>query len=389
VRKIIPVVVAGAVALAASGGTLAYATADKQVTVSVDGKPQTINTFAGTVGDVLDDRNIAVGAHDEVAPAPHTKLTEGSEIAVRYGRQVTVKLDGEKKTFWTTDKLVGDAIKSAGLDLPDAELSTSRSTAIGRDGLSFTIDTVKQVKIKSDGKTKTYETTAGTVGEALDDAKVKIDEDDEVSADLDAELDADASITVVDVKLKKITRTKSLDHDTVEKKTDDLDKGDTKVQTEGEDGERVRTYELIYKDGKRSGTKMISEEITEEPVDEVVLVGTREPEPEPEEDDSDNSGNSDNSDDSGSGGNDDAPSVPNGSVWDRLAQCEAGGNWSINTGNGFYGGLQFTLQTWNAFGGSGMPHHASREEQIRVAEKVQASQGWGAWPACSSKLGLR
>ncbi|MHC6175606.1 transglycosylase family protein [Glutamicibacter sp. X7] len=75
-------------------------------------------------------------------------------------------------------------------------------------------------------------------------------------------------------------------------------------------------------------------------------------------------------------------------TWDALAQCESSGNWSINTGNGYYGGLQFSLSTWRAFGGSGMPHQASKAEQIRIATKVQASQGWGAWPACSAKLGL-
>ncbi|MGP9527138.1 transglycosylase family protein [Glutamicibacter sp. AOP5-A2-18] len=75
-------------------------------------------------------------------------------------------------------------------------------------------------------------------------------------------------------------------------------------------------------------------------------------------------------------------------TWDKLAQCESGGNWSINTGNGYYGGLQFTLQTWKAFGGSGMPNNASKAEQIRVATKVQAAQGWGAWPACTAKLGI-
>lgn len=80
--------------------------------------------------------------------------------------------------------------------------------------------------------------------------------------------------------------------------------------------------------------------------------------------------------------------VPN-SVWDDLAMCESSGNWSINTGNGFYGGLQFTLQTWHGFGGTGMPNKASRAEQIEVAERVLAVQGWGAWPACSTKLGLR
>lgn len=76
------------------------------------------------------------------------------------------------------------------------------------------------------------------------------------------------------------------------------------------------------------------------------------------------------------------------STWDALAQCESGGNWSTNTGNGFSGGLQFTSGTWAAYGGTGSPATASREQQIAVAERVQASQGWGAWPSCASQLGL-
>lgn len=79
----------------------------------------------------------------------------------------------------------------------------------------------------------------------------------------------------------------------------------------------------------------------------------------------------------------------NGGVWDSLAMCESGGNWATNTGNGFYGGLQFTLSSWQAVGGSGYPHHASKAEQIARAERLLAIQGWGAWPACSSRLGLR
>jgi nucleoid-associated protein YgaU len=83
-----------------------------------------------------------------------------------------------------------------------------------------------------------------------------------------------------------------------------------------------------------------------------------------------------------------APTATSGSTWDALAQCESGGNWAINTGNGFSGGLQFTPQTWAGFGGTGAPENASRAQQIAVAEKVQATQGWGAWPACAAKLGL-
>ena len=85
-----------------------------------------------------------------------------------------------------------------------------------------------------------------------------------------------------------------------------------------------------------------------------------------------------------------APATTTGSsVWDSLARCESGGNWAINTGNGYYGGLQFSLSSWRAVGGSGYPHQASREEQIARAEQLLARQGWGAWPACSAKLGLR
>jgi hypothetical protein len=77
-----------------------------------------------------------------------------------------------------------------------------------------------------------------------------------------------------------------------------------------------------------------------------------------------------------------------GTVWDSLAQCESGGNWHISTGNGYYGGLQFLLSTWQAYGGSGYPHENSREEQIRVAENLRADAGYSPWPACSAQLGL-
>ncbi len=84
----------------------------------------------------------------------------------------------------------------------------------------------------------------------------------------------------------------------------------------------------------------------------------------------------------------DVSSTPGPSVWTQLAQCESSGNWSINTGNGYYGGLQFTLSSWQSVGGSGYPNQASESEQIALGQTLQARQGWGAWPACATKLGL-
>ncbi len=85
------------------------------------------------------------------------------------------------------------------------------------------------------------------------------------------------------------------------------------------------------------------------------------------------------------------PPVSGDAVWDRLAQCESGGNWSINTGNGYYGGLQFSLGTWRQYGGTryaARPDLASREAQITVAERLRAARGYSPWPACAAKLGL-
>ena len=83
-----------------------------------------------------------------------------------------------------------------------------------------------------------------------------------------------------------------------------------------------------------------------------------------------------------------ANATTSASTWDALAQCESGGNWSTDTGNGYTGGLQFSASTWAAYGGTGSAADATREQQIAVAEQVQASQGWGAWPSCASQLGL-
>jgi resuscitation-promoting factor RpfA len=85
----------------------------------------------------------------------------------------------------------------------------------------------------------------------------------------------------------------------------------------------------------------------------------------------------------------DHASATHAPTWDRLAQCESSGDWAANSGNGFSGGLQFTASTWRAYGGQGKAHTASRTEQITVAERVLTDQGWDAWPACSTELGLR
>ncbi|MET1007483.1 MAG: ubiquitin-like domain-containing protein [Propionibacteriaceae bacterium] len=375
-RKIIPVVAAGATALALAGGSLGYAAINKDVTLSVDGATTQVSTMSSTVGDVLEKQGIALNEHDVVAPATNAKVTDGTRIAVQYGRQVKVKVDGQEKAFWTTATRVDQALAALSLNTTGAAMSTSRSSSIGREGLSLNVATLKTVTVDVAGKKKEFKTTGQTVGDVLKAAKITVDDDDKLSVKPTAKLLSGASFVYTKVDVKKITKKTDIDFKTVEKRTSKLDKGDTRVDTSGRDGVRTLTYEQVKENGKVVSKKKIDSEVTKKARTKVVLVGTKVTVK--KEESSSSSKSSSN-----------APSVASGGVWDRLAQCESGGNWSINTGNGFYGGLQFTKSTWRAYGGSGSPQNASRNEQIRVAKKVQAGQGWGAWPGCTAKLGIR
>jgi uncharacterized protein YabE (DUF348 family) len=365
VRKIIPVVAAGATALAVAGSTFAYAALNNDVTLAIDGKTSEVATMSRTVGDVLAAEGITVGAHDVVAPSLDTAVADGSKIAVQYGRQVSVTVDGAPKTFWTTATTVDQALASLQLDTAGADLSTSRSAGIGRDGLALTVHTAKTITVETAGKERKLETTALTVGQALTEAGIAVDSNDKVSAKESTKLTDGLALSVTKVDVKTVATTKKVGYDTVYKNTDSLAKGKSKVKTDGENGERTVAYTEVRHDGKVVKRTEKSSKVTDKPTDKVVLVGTKE----------------ETAASSGSAGGN--------SVWDRLAQCESGGNWSINTGNGFYGGVQFTASTWRAMGGSGLPHQHSRETQIALAKKLQARAGWGQWPACTAKLGLR
>jgi uncharacterized protein YabE (DUF348 family) len=367
VRKIIPVVAAGATALALAGTTFGYANLNKAVTLSVDGQTTDVRTAANTVGAVLESKGIELNSHDVVAPSVNTKIQDGTRIAVKFGRQVTFTVDGAAQTVWTTAVTVDDALSALSVDLAGAELSTSRGSAIGRQGLTIVIATQKKIIIVDAGKKRTITTTGQTLADALAEAKIKVDEDDKLSASPDTRLVDGKKFTFTQVDVSSKTKKIKVDFDTVRKKSSKLKKGVTKIDTAGVRGVRAITYELVRHNGKIVKRVKIKSRLLSKPKSEVILVGTKK---------------TTTSKSSGS-------STPSGSVWDKLAKCESGGNWSINTGNGYYGGLQFSLSTWRAYGGSGLPSNASREQQIAIAKKLQADAGWGAWPACSAKLGLR
>ena len=349
------------------GGMAAYTTFNHTVQLSIDGRAESVQTFADTVGGVLEDEGIELTARDLVAPSPDSPLEDGLEISVRYARPVSVEIDGVEREFWTTALSVEEALAELGIRA-GAEVSVSRSLGIGRSGLDFEVRTPKDITLVADGEEREVTTTAVTVREALRDLKVELGDRDLIEPAAEEQIVDGLRLVVKRVTVEEKTVTIEVEYETERKTDDSMYEDQSKVEREGKNGTIQRVIEIVFVDGEKSDEKVLSEKVVAEPVDKVVVVGTKErpSEPDPE------------------------PNYASGdTVWDRLAECESGGNWSINTGNGYYGGLQFSLQTWQAYGGSGYPHENSREEQIRIATKVRdARGGYGDWPACAAKLGL-
>ncbi|WP_203567758.1 transglycosylase family protein [Aestuariimicrobium ganziense] len=370
------------------GVTTVYAT--DQVTITVDGQATTTKTRANSVQAVLEQQGITVGEHDEVAPGLTTKIDEGTQISVRYGRPVTLTVDGRTTTRWTTATTLQDALAQFELDDADSVLSTSRSAALGRQGMTVVITTAKEVTVKTAQGDKVVSVT-GTVGDALAELGIKPIKDDTVTLvgstaalPLTTEVTEGMQVHYQVKRHRPYIVTKAVAHKTVTKKDATLAKGTTKVATKGVDGKQETLRIERFVDGKKVSDEVVKVTVTKKPVTEVVLIGTYEA---PKKKTVTSTPSSSSS--SSSSTRTPSKTTASGSVWDRLAQCESGGNWAINTGNGYYGGLQFSLSTWRAYGGQGMPHQNSREQQIAIAERVLAGQGWGAWPACTLKLGLR
>ncbi len=363
-KKALAVMVA-AVALAVVATGVGYAQMTKTVTLSLDGKDVEVSTLGDTVGDVLEDEGIDLGKHDVVAPSVDSSVADGTTVAVRFGRPLDVEIDGEETRYWVTATDVATALDQIGVRVGAADLSASRGASISRDGMSLSVVTPKQlvVKVGAD-KSMKKKLTALTVQHALKKLDVKVDKDDKVTPALDKTLETGDKIVVT--KIRTLTRkvTETIDFSTIERDDTSLYDDESETVRSGQDGTRKVTYRLVFKNGEMVTRKALDSVVLREPTNAIVRVGTKE-----------------------------RPSTTNfaggSTVWDQLAQCESGGNWAINTGNGYYGGLQFNLSTWQAYGGAGYPHQASRETQIAVATRLRdANGGYGAWPGCSASLGL-
>jgi uncharacterized protein YabE (DUF348 family) len=272
-RKFIPVIAAGALlfgALGAYGATEAMAS---DVVLSVDGQQSTVRTLAPTVGQVLAEKDVTVGEHDTVVPSLASKVSKGSEISVRYGRPITVTIDGKQTTMWTTATTVEEALGLFGID-SGAKISASRSTTISREGLSFDVNSPRNVTLAVDGATKPV-TATGTVADALRAAGVTLGIDDEVTPDLSTALTDNLAIAIVRVEIRTIVKTVAVPYTATTQNDATLASGTKKVQTPGVNGQAAETWEQTVRDGTLVGEVRVSSAITAAAQAQVTLVGTK------------------------------------------------------------------------------------------------------------------
>ena len=274
-KHVVIAAVAGGVALTIAGGVaVAVALHKNDVVLSVDGETHSVSVREDTVKQVLEKDGITVGEHDVVAPSLDTKITNGMEISVLYGRQLQLTIDGESRTVWTTSRTVDDALTQLNLNDPDSKLSTSRSAAIGREGLSFNISTPKNVTVDAAG-TPVELRVAGTVGDALTAAKVAPDEDDVVSPAADTSLTDGLAISYTNVEKRTTTKEEAVPFEKKEEKSDELEEGKTKVTTEGVNGVKTQNFVEVYHNGTLVSSELQNEQVTKEPVAQVTKVGTK------------------------------------------------------------------------------------------------------------------
>ncbi|MCD1285588.1 ubiquitin-like domain-containing protein [Brevibacterium sp. GP-SGM9] len=371
------------------GGTGAVVTMNKPVTLEVNGQAEEIRTFGGTVGDILDSRDLDLDKRDQIKPGADTKVDRDMTITVNTAKDVSLSVDGKETDEWTNANTVGQALADLGVNAKDAEINAEPNQSLKDKGNDIEVTTAKDLTIVADGKDHKVSAAVGTAEDALGESKIKLDKDDFLSVPMSADVSDGQVLTVNRVENKTVKEKESIKAKVEKKKSDSLYKGETKVESEGKDGQKEISYKIKTVNGDEVKKEKKDEKVLSEPKTKVVIEGTKKKETPSDTGGSDSGG-------SGSGGSDDGSSSGGGgggsmstqeikdmlggpgSKWYSVVKCES--NFDPKASNGTHFGLfQFLPQTWHSMGGSGNPSDASPQEQFQRAKKLQAEAGWGQW----------
>jgi uncharacterized protein YabE (DUF348 family) len=387
------------------GNLVTRANAEKVVTITVDGQSQQLRTTARTVAGALAAAKLRVGAHDVLAPAATHPLTGDSLIVLNRGRLLHLRVNGVERDVWVTAPTLAQALADLGYGAVEAT-SVSRSTRLPLGPTSLAVSIGHPVTVIHDGITTTLTTMAGTVGDVLAELDLTLSSADQVTPTRTTST-SDGMLIVVDrIVYVDQTQTEPIPFSTQQRADPTLGKGTTVVLSAGANGAQNVVYRVTYLDGLVTTKLAQSSTVVSPAQPRIVLVGTKSsalgtsapvapkttapkpaapktipaapappktttpapaPPPAPVT----------------------TPPPAGGLNWDAVAQCESGGNWAINTGNGYYGGLQFSASTWISNGGgvyAPTANLATKAQQIAIANKLYTARGAAPWPTCGKYL---
>lgn len=381
-RRRWPWITAAALVPVLAGGTAAYAHAHKTVELDVDGELRTVQTFAGSVEGLLEAEGVVVGARDTVSATG--SLRDGAELVVRHAQAVTVRLDGEEQVVWTTALTADEALETLATRSDRVALVASRSAAGGRAELPLELALTGAAEVLVDGETHAVPEADATVASVLGELGVELGPLDRVAvrhAD-----DGTVQVVVSRVAVENVTTEHEVAFTSREQEDAGRYVGTRAVAQEGQPGVRTLVERVTTVNGKVTERETVSDDVTREPVEEVVAVGTKvrpvAPAPAPAAAPAASAS---------SGAATSTPVAPGGSAdslnWAALAQCESGGRVDVVSASGRYHGLyQFSVATWQSVGGAGLPSAASAEEQTARAKMLYNRSGAGQWPHCGPRL---
>ncbi|WP_197745611.1 resuscitation-promoting factor [Mycobacterium parmense] len=336
----------------------------KTVTLTVDGVAMRVSTMKSRVIDIVQENGFAVDERDDLYPAGDVQVGDAANIVLRRSRPLQISLDGQDaKQVWTTASTVDEAL--AQLAMTDtAPAAASRASRVPLAGMALPVVSAKTVQINDGGAVRTVHLPAPNVAGLLSAAGTPLAESDQVQPGAASPVVDGMQIQVTRNRIQRVTERIPLPPASRRVEDPDMNMSRQVVEDPGSPGLQDVTFAVATVNGVETGRLPVANTVITPAHDAVVRVGTKP--------------------------GTDVPPVTNGSIWDAIAGCEAGGNWAINTGNGYYGGVQFDQGTWERNGGlrfAARADLATREEQIAVAEVTRDRQGWGAWPVCSGRAG--
>lgn len=342
----------------AGGGVIAL-DSRKTVTLDVDGSAMTVTTMKSRVADIVEENGFAIGDRDELSPDARAYVGDDATIVLNRSRPLQISLDGrDPQQVWTTAATVDQAL--AQLKLTDtAPAAASRGSRVPLVGMALPVVSAKTVQIDDGGAVRTVRVAAPDVGSLLAEAGVPLVQQDSSVPAASAPVTDGMQIAVTRVRLEKVTERLPLQPPARRIEDPTMNEGRQAIDDPGAPGEQDVVFAVASVNGTETGRLPVASTVVTPAREAVLRVGTK----------------------PGTA----VPEVTNGARWDAIARCESSGNWAINTGNGYFGGLQFDQNTWERNGGlryADRADLATREEQIAIAEVTRARQGWGAWPVC-------